>query len=120
MGATLDLADQLVIVTGLSVDEARLASETLTWLETNGHADKARNAVVVLNNARPGHPLVQLNELESHFRTRVRAVVRVPYDPHIAAGSAIAFRELQPATRQAARELAATVVEGLRSLAPAA
>ncbi|WP_106813686.1 MinD/ParA family ATP-binding protein [Microbacterium timonense] len=120
MGATLDLADQLVIVAGLSVDEARLASETLTWLETNGHADKVRNAVVVLNNARPGHPLVQLDELESHFRTRVRTVVRVPYDPHIAAGSAIVFRELQPATRQAARELAATVVEGLRALASAA
>jgi MinD-like ATPase involved in chromosome partitioning or flagellar assembly len=120
MGATLDLADQLVIVAGLSVDEARLASETLTWLETNGYSDKVRNAVVVLNNARPGQPLVQLDELESHFRSRVRAVVRVPYDPHIAAGSAIVFRELQPATREAARELAATVVEGLRALAPAA
>ncbi|MFE5410328.1 AAA family ATPase [Microbacterium sp. NPDC056569] len=120
MGATLDLADQIVIVAGLSVDEARLASETLTWLETNGYADKVRSAVVVLNNARPGHPLVQLDELESHFRTRVRAVVRVPYDAHIAAGSAIVFRELHPATREAARQLAATVVEGLRSLAPAA
>ena len=120
MEATLDLADQLVIVAGLSVDEARLASETLTWLETNGHSEKVRNAVVVLNSARPGHPLVQLDELETHFRTRVRAVVRVPYDPHIAAGSAIVFRELHPATRQAARELAATVVEGLRSLPTAA
>ncbi|WP_127475684.1 MinD/ParA family ATP-binding protein [Microbacterium sulfonylureivorans] len=120
MGATLELADQIVIVAGLSVDEARLASETLTWLETNGHADKVRNSVVVLNNSRPGNPLVQLEELESHFRTRVRAVVRMPYDPHIAAGSAIVFRDLQPATRLAARDLAATVVEGLRSLASAA
>ncbi len=120
MGATLDLADQIVIVAGLSVDEARLASETLTWLETNGYADKVRSAVVVLNNAKPGHPLVRLDELEAHFRTRVRSVVRVPYDPHIAAGSAIAFRDLQPATREAARELAATVVEGLRTPAVAA
>ncbi|MBW9094054.1 AAA family ATPase [Microbacterium jejuense] len=120
MGATLDLADQLVIVAGLSVDEARLASETLTWLETNGYSDKVRSAIVVLNNAKPGHPLVQLDELEAHFRTRVRAVVRVPYDAHIAAGSAIVFRELQPATREAARELAATVVEGLRTPAVAA
>jgi MinD-like ATPase involved in chromosome partitioning or flagellar assembly len=120
MGATLELADQVVVVTGLSVDEARLASETLTWLETNGHADKVRGAVVVLNNSRPGNPLVQQAELEAHFRSRVRAVVRMPYDPHIAAGSAIVFRDLQPATRQAARDLAATVVEGLRSLAPAA
>jgi MinD-like ATPase involved in chromosome partitioning or flagellar assembly len=120
MGATLDLADELVIVAGLSVDEARLASETLTWLETNGYSEKVRSAVVVLNNARPGQPLVQLDELEAHFRSRVRAVVRVPYDAHIAAGSAIGFRELQPETRLAARELAATVIEGLRSYAPAA
>lgn len=120
MGATLDLADQLVVVAGLSVDEARLASETLTWLETNGYAEHVRNAVVVLNTARPGTPLVRADELEGHFRTRVRNVVRIPYDPHIAAGSAISFRELQPATRLAARDLAASVVEGLRSLAPAA
>ena len=120
MGATLDLADQLVVVAGLSVDEARLASETLTWLETNGYSEHVRNAVVVLNNARPGTPLVRQDELEGHFRTRVRTVVRIPYDPHIAAGSAISFRELQPATRLAARDLAASVVEGLRALAPAA
>ncbi|WP_353477552.1 MinD/ParA family protein [Microbacterium sp. zg-YB36] len=120
MGATLDLADELIVVTGLSVDEARLASETLTWLESNGYADKARGAVVVLNASRPGAPLVRADELEAHFKTRVRAVVRMPYDPLIAAGSAISFRELQPATRQAARELAAIVVEGLRDGAPAA
>ncbi|MCR2825732.1 MinD/ParA family ATP-binding protein [Microbacterium sp. zg.Y909] len=119
MGATLELADEIIVVTGLSVDEARLASETLTWLEANGHADKARNAVVVLNASRPGAPLVRPAELEAHFRSRVRSVVHVPYDPHIAAGSAISFRELHPTTRAAARELAATVVEGLRDLAPA-
>lgn len=120
MDATLSAADQLVVVSGLSVDEARLASETLTWLETNGYADKVRSAVVVLNNSRPGTPLVRADELEAHFRTRVRAVVRMPYDSHIAAGSAITFRDLQPATKLAARELAATVVEGLRSLVSAA
>ncbi|UUT36707.1 MinD/ParA family ATP-binding protein [Microbacterium elymi] len=120
MGATLGLADQLVIVSGLSIDEARLASETLTWLEANGYADLTRSAVVVLNNSRPGTPLVSEDELQAHFSTRVRTVVRMPYDPLIATGSAISFRDLQPATREAARELAVTVVEGLRSLAAAA
>ncbi|MFJ4038009.1 MinD/ParA family protein [Microbacterium sp. NPDC090007] len=120
MGATLELADTLVIVAGLSVDEARLASETLTWLETNGYGARVRDAVVVLNNARPGAPLVRENELEAHFRSRVRTVIRMPYDARIAAGSAIAFRDLEPSTRQAARELAAAVVEGLRASAGAA
>ncbi|WP_295840031.1 MinD/ParA family protein [uncultured Microbacterium sp.] len=120
MGATLEMADTLVIVAGLSVDEARLASETLTWLETNGYAARVRDAVVVLNASRPGAPLVRESELEAHFRSRVRTVIRMPYDPRIAAGSAIAFRDLQPATRQAARELAAAVVEGLRAPVAAA
>lgn len=115
MGATLELADTLVIVAGLSVDEARLASETLTWLETNGYAARVRDAVVVLNTSRPGAPLVRESELEAHFRSRVRTVIRMPYDARIAAGSAITFRDLQPRTRQSARELAAAVVEGLRA-----
>ncbi|WP_292860955.1 MinD/ParA family protein [Microbacterium sp.] len=119
MDATLERADALVIVAGLSIDEARLASETLTWLESNGYEDRVRGAVVVLNTARPGAPLVRADELESHFRSRVRQVVRMPYDPHIASGSAISFRDLQPETRDAARRLAAIVVEGLRAQAAA-
>lgn len=115
MAATLEHADALVIVAGLSIDEARLASETLTWLETNGYAAKVRDAVVVLNSTRPGSPLVRADEVEAHFRTRVRSVVRVPYDQHIASGNAIGFREIQPATREAARQLAAAVVESLRA-----
>src|SRR5690606_40695554 len=63
MGATLDLADQIVVVSGLSVDEARLASETLTWLESNGHGRLARDAIVVLNQSTPAAPLVRLGEL---------------------------------------------------------
>ncbi|WP_226532855.1 MinD/ParA family ATP-binding protein [Microbacterium paraoxydans] len=117
MSATLDLADQIVIVSGLSVDEARLASETLTWLETNGYAEQAREAIVVLNQSTPGTPLVRLNELESHFATRARSVVRVPYDPQIAGGGTIVFANLSPETRIAARELAALLVEGLRTRA---
>lgn len=119
MSATLAAADQLVVVSGLSVDEARLASETLTWLESNGYAGHVRETVVVLNASRPGPPLVREAELEAHFRTRVRTVVRLPYDPLIAAGSAISFHDLRPETCTAARELAAVVIEGLRDPAMA-
>ncbi|WP_424935988.1 MULTISPECIES: AAA family ATPase [Bacteria] len=114
MGPALDRADVLVVVAGLSVEAARLASETLTWLETNGYADRVRDAVVVLNQTAPGAPMVRLDELEAHFTTRVRRVVRLPYDPAIASGSAISYAGLRSETRAAARELAAVVVEGLR------
>jgi MinD-like ATPase involved in chromosome partitioning or flagellar assembly len=113
MRPTLQRANGLVIVSGGSVDEARLASETLTWLEANGWGDLVRGAVVALNTATQATSLVKLDEIEQHFKTRVRAVVRIPYDPALAAGSVIKFNELKPQTREAARELAALVVDGL-------
>lgn len=115
MRPTLQRADSIVVVSGGSVDEARLASETLTWLESNGYAALVRNAVVALNTATQGTNLVKLDEIESHFRSRVREIVRVPYDPHLAAGSVIDYRSLQPITREAARRLAAVVMDGLPS-----
>ena len=113
MRATLQRADGIVVVSGGSVDEARLASETLTWLESNGYADLVKNAVVALNTSTQGTNLVKLEEIEAHFRSRVREIVRVPYDPALATGSTIHFDELRPLTREAARELAALVVDGL-------
>ena len=113
MRPTLQRASGLVIVSGGSVDEARLASETLTWLEANGYGDLVRQSVVALNTATQGTSLVKLDEIEQHFKTRVREVVRIPYDPALAAGSVVKFSELKPLTRQAARDLAALVVDGL-------
>jgi MinD-like ATPase involved in chromosome partitioning or flagellar assembly len=113
MRATLQRADSVVIVSGGSVDEARLASETLTWLEANGYGDLVRNAVVALNTATQGTNLVKLEEIEAHFKSRVREIVRIPYDPQLAAGSAINYKDLKPLTKDAARELAAIVVDGL-------
>ena len=113
MRPTLQRANGLVIVSGGSVDEARLASETLTWLEANGYGDLVRQSVVALNTATQGTNLVKLDEIEAHFKSRVRAVVKIPYDPALAAGSVIKFDQLHENTREAARELAALVIEGL-------
>jgi MinD-like ATPase involved in chromosome partitioning or flagellar assembly len=110
MRPTLQRASSIVIVSGGSVDEARLASETLTWLEANGYGELVRNSVVALNTATQATLLVKLDEIEQHFRTRVRSVIRIPYDPALAAGSVIKFNELKKQTRDAARELAAEVI----------
>ncbi|SEC60026.1 MinD-like ATPase involved in chromosome partitioning or flagellar assembly [Paramicrobacterium humi] len=118
MAATLDRADSIVIVSGASIDEARLASETISWLEANGHDALAKNAVVALNIPTQARHLVKLDEVEAHFRSRVRGVVRIPFDPALAAGSTVEFAHLKPATRAAARELAASVVEGLPTQRP--
>ncbi|KZE95473.1 MULTISPECIES: MinD/ParA family protein [unclassified Agromyces] len=113
MRATLERADAIVVVSGGSVDEARLASETLTWLEANGYDELVRNAVVAINLATQGTHLVKVDEIEAHFQSRVREIVRIPYDPQLAAGSVVHWRDLRPVTQHAARELAALVVEGL-------
>jgi len=109
----LERANGLVIVSGGSIDEARLASETLTWLEANGWADLVKNAVVALNTATQGTNVVKLDEIEEHFLSRVRDVVRIPYDPMLAAGSVIEWDKISPLTRETVRELAALVVEGI-------
>lgn len=110
MRPTLQRASSIVIVSGGSVDEARLASETLTWLEANGYGELVRNSVVALNTATQATLLVKLDEIEQHFKTRVRSVIRIPYDPALAAGSVIKFNELKKQTRDAARDLAAEVI----------
>ena len=115
MRATLEHADSLVIVSGGSFDEARLAAETLTWLESNGYGELVRNSVVAINTATQGTNLVKLHEIERHFQSRVRETVRIPYDAMLAAGSAIDFEKLRPETQEAARQLAALVVDGLPS-----
>jgi MinD-like ATPase involved in chromosome partitioning or flagellar assembly len=113
MRATLQRADAIVIVSGGSIDEARLASETLTWLEANGYGELAKNSVVAINTGTQGTNLVKLEEIEAHFQSRVRQIVRIPYDQHLASGSVINFKELAPLTRDAARELAAVLSDGL-------
>jgi MinD-like ATPase involved in chromosome partitioning or flagellar assembly len=113
MRATLQRADAAVVVSGGSIDEARLASETLTWLEANDYGHLVANAVVALNASTQGTDLDKLLDIEEHFRSRVRAVVRIPYDPELAAGSIVRFDALRPFTRASARELAALVVDGL-------
>jgi MinD-like ATPase involved in chromosome partitioning or flagellar assembly len=113
MKPTLERADGLVIVSGGSIDEARLASETLTWLEANGYGVLVKKSIVALNTATQGTNVVKLDEIEDHFLSRVRDVVRIPYDPFLAAGSVVDWKRLSPYTREAARELAALVVEGM-------
>jgi MinD-like ATPase involved in chromosome partitioning or flagellar assembly len=113
MTATLARADAIVVISGGSVDEARLASETLTWLESNGYPELVKEAVVALNTATQATNLVKLEEIEAHFASRVRSIVKIPYDPSLATGSVIHFDRLEPHTREAARDLAALVIDGI-------
>ncbi|WP_214369796.1 cellulose synthase operon protein YhjQ/BcsQ [Pseudonocardia sp. H11422] len=110
MEPTLRMADTLVVVGSPTVDGASRAGHTLDWLESHGHGSKARNAVVVLNSDRSSRD-VDGSRIAQHFRTRVRAVVPLPYDPHLAAGGRIEFDKLRTRTRDSLTEIAAHIAD---------
>ncbi|MEU8385190.1 AAA family ATPase [Streptosporangium sp. NPDC048865] len=113
MSGVLGLADQLVLVSSPSVDGARAASATLDWLEAHHYEELVRSATVVLCSVRPrSKSTVDLDRLEAHFAARCRAVIRVPYDPHLEEGAEIDLERLQPATRESYLRLAASVGDG--------
>jgi len=111
----LGLADQIVVVSAPSLDSARAASSTLDWLEQNDHADLVEGAVLALSGVRR-RSLMELDRVEQHFAARCRAVVRVPWDPHLEAGAESTLEELRPATRRAYLELAAAVADGFSDI----
>ena len=112
MRGVLGLASSLVVVSSASLDGARSASATLDWLEAHGIERLAKEAVVVISSVRPGGGIVDVIHLEDHFAARCRAVVTVPYDPHLEAGGVLELEELDEETMDAYKELAAAVGEG--------
>lgn len=110
--AALQRADAVLVVSGGGIDEARLASEALTWLEANQYGALVENAVVAINTSTQGTDLEMLPDIEKHFRSRVRAVVRIPYDPALSSGAIIRLDALRPFTRDSVRDLAAALMDG--------
>ncbi|MDH4148052.1 MAG: AAA family ATPase [Acidimicrobiia bacterium] len=110
VAATLvDEADQLVVVVPSALDGARAAAATLDWLAGTGRAALARGAIAVLNSV-PSQPPVDVDRLEAYFARRCGTVLRVPWDPLLAAGGTVVPEDLAAPTRRAYRRLAAIVV----------
>jgi MinD-like ATPase involved in chromosome partitioning or flagellar assembly len=113
MSGILELADHIILVSSPSVDGARSASATLDWLEAHDYADLVRDAVVVLSTIRPrSKSTVDLDRLEQHFAARCRAVIRVPYDPHLEEGAEVELDMLSSETADAYLQLGALVGDG--------
>jgi MinD-like ATPase involved in chromosome partitioning or flagellar assembly len=112
MAGILELADQIVLVSSPSVDGARSASATLDWLEAHRYGDLVRGGVVVLSAVRRNSKsTVDLDRLEQHFAARCRAVLRVPYDPHLEEGAEVELDYLNTETADAYLTLAALVAD---------
>jgi MinD-like ATPase involved in chromosome partitioning or flagellar assembly len=111
MYGVLGVADQLIIVSSGSIDGARSASATMDWLDAHGHQDLVRNSVAVINCVHRSSGGVDLDRVAEHFSARCRAVVRIPFDSHLEEGAEVDLDRLEPTTRLALLELAATVAD---------
>ena len=110
-------ADQIVVVMPPALDGGRVAAMTLDWLEEHDYGGLVRGAVAVVNAVRGSGP-IELDRMEAHFAARCAGVVRIPWDPALAAGGQTTFAELRRATRVAYLELAATIAEGFEAGSP--
>src|SRR5262249_57744735 len=76
-------AGQLVLVAPASPDAARAVSMTREWLSGHGHAALAKHSIAVLNGVSQ-RSVRHAEQAELVLRGRCRAIVRVPWDDHLA------------------------------------
>src|SRR5690606_31773319 len=111
MRGVLDLADQLIIISTPSVDGASSASTTLDWLSAHGYAELVSRSLTVISGVRETGKMIKVDDIVSHFRTRCRGLVVVPFDEHLAAGAEVDLDMMRPKVREAYFNLAALVAE---------
>jgi MinD-like ATPase involved in chromosome partitioning or flagellar assembly len=84
----------------------------MDWLEAHQHSDLVHNAVAVINNVHRQAGAVDLDRVAQHFAHRCRAVIQIPFDPHLEEGAEVDLDRLGQPTRIALLELAASVADG--------
>ncbi len=127
----LAAADQLVLVTPASPDAGRSLAMTTEWLAGHGYGALTASCITVLNGLSK-RSMPHAEQAELVVRGRCRAIVRVPWDDHLAelqagqgdpdsarqAGEPSRFRQLRPLVQQAYTALAGVLVASLASRQP--
>jgi len=114
MAGMLSMANSLVIIAAPSVDGASRAAKTLDWLNAHHYGHLVARSVVAVSHTRPRAQNVDMRVLDAHFAARTRALVHIPYDPHLVAGSVIHWGDMSTQTRASFLRLAAVVSEDFR------
>ena len=76
-------ADQLVLVVPASADAAAAVSMIGEWLRAHGHSVLAAHSIAVINGVSQ-RSVRHAEQAELVLRGRCRAIVRVPWDDHLA------------------------------------
>ncbi len=79
----LTAADQLVLVAPASPDAARSLAMTQEWLGAHGYDALTANSITVVNGLSK-RTMLHSEQAELVVRGRCRAIVRVPWDDHLA------------------------------------
>lgn len=111
--ASVDAADQIVVVSTIREDTAQSAAWALDALRAKGHEEAVRRAVTILSAPSPKVDKDLRTRLRGHFGALTRAVVEVPHDKALVSGGPIDYEALQPATRDAWLRATAIVADGL-------
>jgi MinD-like ATPase involved in chromosome partitioning or flagellar assembly len=80
----LSAADQLVLVAPASRDAARAFAMTQEWLGNHGYGALSANSIAVVNGLSK-RTMPHAEQAELVVRGKCRAIVRVPWDDHLAA-----------------------------------
>ncbi|MDF2826784.1 MAG: hypothetical protein K0R01_67 [Mycobacterium sp.] len=107
-------ADQLVVATTTRGDIAEAGALLLEALADRDErsAALARNAVVVVNQAKKDGTLAEAEQVAAAFRPLARETVAIPYDPSMVEGT-LRYGSLRPTTQRAWLAAAAAVARGL-------
>ncbi|GCD19034.1 hypothetical protein CTKZ_05960 [Cellulomonas algicola] len=111
--ASVDAADQIVVVSTIREDTAQSAAWALDALRAKGHEEAVRKAVTILSAPSPKVDKDLRTRLRGHFGALTRAVVEVPHDKALVSGGPIDYEALNPSTRDAWLRATAIVADGL-------
>jgi MinD-like ATPase involved in chromosome partitioning or flagellar assembly len=123
----LPAADQLILVAPASPDAPNAIGMTLEWLSAHGHGALSASAILLLNGVSQ-RSTPHAEQAEQVVSGRCRAIVRVPWDDHLAepqnergiresledtGGAPSELGRLRPAVLQAYTALAGVLVSAL-------
>jgi MinD-like ATPase involved in chromosome partitioning or flagellar assembly len=126
----LAAADQVVLVVPASPDAARALAMTQEWLGAHGYDSLTANSIIVLNGLSK-RSVPHAEQAELVVRGRCRAIVRIPWDDHLAeppaergirdslgpAGAPSRLAHLRPPVLQAYTALAGVLIAALSATA---
>ncbi len=110
--AVLSSSDALMIIGSCTVEGAKMIERTLNWLAARRGHELLHRSVIVLNDTHRSATPKLLSHVNQTFSKRVKAVLTVPWDPHLRDAPTLDFPALRKDTQEALMELAAELSEG--------